>query len=162
MEHTKYNAVELEDIVQTLCFEAFSKEKTIWSFWINKNDRWANSLPLVNNIYWERQKYIFEKEMEEKGYSLITIGETLPFWKAVAIILIHGYGVEIPCYGPYEHSNSFIDAYCKRIGEITLDKIISVALDWEQNKNLQWLYLREGFRLDNVAERFLLEVITKK
>jgi hypothetical protein len=155
MEHTKYNAVDLEDIVYTLCFEAFSKEKTIWSFWINKQDRWANSLPLVNKIYWETQKYILEKEMETQGYSFITIGDVLPFWKQVATILIHGYGVEIPCYYPPEHNQNDY----KRMGVITLDKIISVALYWEQNKNLDWLYLREGFRLQNVSERFLMDVI---
>jgi hypothetical protein len=158
MEHTKYTRVDLKDIVTTICYNCFSKERTIWGFWISQGDRWANHLPLVNKIYWERVKKELEDEIAKQGYSNLVVGDVMPLWEQVATLLIYGYGVEIPCYQNYQHG----DTFQKRIGCITLDKIISVAIEWEQERNLDWLYVREGLNINNCIEEFTLQVILKK
>jgi hypothetical protein len=151
--------IEISDIVTDICYECFSKERSVWSFWINKSDQWAKSLPLAGKIMHTELINQMEKELEATGKSYTVVGDMPQDWQCIAFLLIHGYNVQIPCYENIDHKNPNAGQV---IGYLSLDNIIATALDWNINRNLDWLYIQEGIYINNLMEDFIHCVLKAK
>lgn len=130
MEHIE---LDLNSLVVDICYECFSREATQDWFWVNKYEQWGNSLEKAGAIL----KAELELELKETD---VVVGDYPQYWQKICFVLIHGYGVTIPCYEPYKHGKEL-----ECIGYLSLDGIINTAMQWEKTYPLEFQFLIEGY-----------------
>ena len=159
MEHTnilKTEPVDILHIITDICFESFSRGRSIFSFWVNKEDYWGKHLPLAGKLFMAKLLADLESDLELKGKSTLIIGNCPEYWQLVAFILINGYNVEIPCYYPFEPNDPKSG---ELMGYLSYDRILQTCIRWEREHNLEWLFIAEGCYSQVQFERFVLEII---
>jgi len=148
MEHT---TIDVNSLVVDICYECFSKEASFDFFWVDRYEQWGKSLEKAGAIL----KAQIELE-QQNNPKILVVGDYPQYWQKISFVLIHGYGVQIPCYKPLNKNKAQ-----ETIGFLSLDGIINTALDWQQNNELEWQFIENGlFWGHNYLEKFIKQAIT--